>query len=159
MHDSLKSLISEHLSGSAKSVALEFCDFLQENKLEFYRDTGYWKNKIYFHIRFRGECVCFIAIRDPDEPENLWTVWSEDCPAYETSAVDDAIKATAWSHVDFCGNCGSCAGGRQKIIFGKPFDRVCGCTFRVDNPSQDQLPFLKTMVEIRRKEILSYTES
>ena len=39
------------------------------------------------------------------------------------------------------------------MIFGKEFDDVCGCTFRIDNPKQEDLSFLKKMVEIRVKEI------
>jgi len=48
----------------------------------------------------------------------------------------------------------NCGGGRRKVIFGKEFNDVCGCTFRIDNPKNDDLPFLKKMVEIRMKEIV-----
>ena len=42
---------------------------------------------------------------------------------------------------------------RHKIIFGKVFDDVCGCTFRIDNPKREDLSFLKEMAKIRIKEI------
>ena len=64
-------------------------------------------------------------------------------------------KKIALKHVDTCGNCGSCGGGKPKVIFGKKFDRVCGCTFRVDNPDEKELLFLKKMADIRKNEILS----
>ena len=41
------------------------------------------------------------------------------------------------------------------MIFGKKFDEVCGCTFRVDNPTEEDVEFLKFMVDIRIKEILN----
>lgn len=71
----------------------------------------------------------------------------EDCTDFEK------IKETAWKHIDRCGHCGSCGGGRHKVIFGKEFNDVCGCTFRVDNPDPEDLMFLEKMAEIRKKEI------
>lgn len=46
---------------------------------------------------------------------------------------------------------------KQKNIFGKVFDDVCGCTFRIDNSTQSDLPFLKKMIELRIAEITSKT--
>ena len=109
--------------------------------------------KIYYLCKFNGEYICFIAIKDPDEPENHWTIWSEDSNAYEDVTADESVKNAAWKHVDHCGNCGSCGGGKTKNIFGKVFDDVCGCTFRVDNAIQSDLPFLKKMIELRIAEI------
>ena len=98
--------------------------------------------------------VCFIAIKDPDEPDNLWTIWSDDSSAYEDASISDEIKNIGWRYVDHCGNCGSCGGGKEKNIFGKSFPQVCGCTFRIDNAMQEDLPFLKTMIDLRIKELL-----
>jgi len=74
-------------------------------------------------------------------------VWLDNYP------IDDEIKEAAWKHIDHCGGCGSCSGGRHKTVFGKEFDNVCGCTFRIDNPTKKELPFLKKMAEIRQKEL------
>lgn len=41
----------------------------------------------------------------------------------------------------------------KKNIFGKIFDDVCGCTFRIDNADKNDLPFLKKMIELRISEI------
>ena len=97
--------------------------------------------KIYYWVKFKDECVCFIAIADPDEPQNLWTVWSDESKLYEDYIVDEEIKTIAWKNIDLCGNCGSCGGGQSKKVFGKTFDRVCGCTFRIDNPTAKDIPF------------------
>ena len=67
--------------------------------------------------------------------------------------VDEEIKNIAWENIDLCGNCGSCGGGQSKKVFGKTFDRVCGCTFRIDNPTAKDIPFLEKMVEIKIKDI------
>ena len=93
--------------------------------------------------------------RDPEEPENRWTVWSEDMGSQwlATDTVSESVREAAWDHVDHCGNCGSCGGGREKVIFGKTFYDVCGCTFRFDNPAREMLPVMKKLVDIRIQEI------
>lgn len=155
MTKQIETYIDENLCGETKQTALVFVEYLKENGLTFYRDTcDCWKDKIYYWVKLGNECVCFIAIADPDEPDNLWTVWSDDCKAYEDASVSDQIKNVGSQYVDHCGNCGSCGGGKEKIIFGKSFPRVCGCTFRIDNATQEDLPFLKTMVNLRMKELV-----
>ena len=137
MTKQIETYIEEHLSGNMKQTAMDFVKHLRKNDLTFYRDTcGCWKDKIYY----------------PDEPNNLWTVWSDDSSTYEDASVSDEIKNVGWQYVDHCGNCGSCGGGKEKVIFGRRFPSVCGCTFRIDNAKQEDLTFLKTMVDLRIKE-------
>lgn len=154
----IEDYINEELSLDHQKIALDFVGYLKDNEMEFVKDNGYWKDKIYYIIKFNTECICFIAIKDPDEKDNHWTVWSDDMDSIslEDYPVEKALKEIAWKHVDGCGNCGSCGGGRHKVIFGKEFEKVCGCTFRIDNPNAEDLLFMKKMVEIRRKEILNH---
>ena len=148
MSKQIEDYIDENLIDEAKTVALEFVTFLRNNNIEFYKDNGpCWKDKIYYWLKYDENCVAFIVINDLDEPENLWTVWSDDSAVFKNDIIDEEINNIAWNHVDFCGHCGSCSGGKKKIIFGKEFDGVCGCTFRVDNPKRSDLPFLKKMIE------------
>ena len=150
MNREIESYIEEHLAGEMRETALAFAAHLRAAGLAFRRDTGAcWRDKIYYWVQRGEECICFIAIADPDEPENRWTVWSDDSPAYADDSVAEEIRAVGWRHIGFCGSCGSCGGGQDKIIFGRSFSRVCGCTFRVDNPAQNELSFLKKMIDLR----------
>lgn len=145
----IEDYIREKLMGETQATALEFVEFLRSNDVEFYRDsTSCWKDKIYYWLKYKDECVAFIAIEDPDEPDISWTVWSNDCQVFAEDILEEEIKRIAWKHIDFCRRCGSCSGGKSKKIFGKEFAGVCGCTFRVDNPQLRDLPFLKKMVEL-----------
>ncbi|MEG2596992.1 MAG: hypothetical protein RR977_01090 [Oscillospiraceae bacterium] len=159
MSKGIEVYIDEYLSGDNCKIALEFTSFLRANSLQFAKDeSACWKNKIYYWIQYNDKCVCFISIMDPDEKDNLWTVWSDDIDSdlLDESSVTDELKLIAWDHVDHCGSCDSCSGGRHKIIFGKEFNDVCGCTFRFDNPTENDLKFMKKMIEIQcRKEISS----
>lgn len=152
----IRDFIRKELSLNEQEVAFDFVKYLEDNDMIFFKDNGYWRNKIYYIISFNDKCVCFIAIKDPDEPDNHWTIWSDDMnfEFLDNSSIEDSVKQSAWKHIDFCGNCGSCGGGRHKVVFGKEFDNVCGCTFRIDNPSYEDLSFLKKMVEIRKAEIM-----
>ncbi len=152
----IKDYINRELSLSDREIALKFVRFLEDKNLTFYKDNcDCWKDKIYYWVRLEDKCVCFIAVNDPDEADNRWTVWSDDMGSerLEKSPYAAEINETAWKHVDHCGNCGSCGGGRHKVIFGKEFNDVCCCTFRIDNPDSDDLLFLEKMTEIRIKEI------
>lgn len=151
----IKDHICRELSSEEQEIALDFVAYLENNGLTFYKDNSdCWKNKIYYWCKYNNDCVCFISIKDPDEPQNFWTVWSDDIKSewFNKYDVDDEIKELACKHIDHCGNCGSCRGGRRKVIFGREFKAVCGCTFRVDNLSIEDLNFLKKIIEIRIKE-------
>ena len=65
----------------------------------------------------------------------------------------DEILSSAIRHIDYCGHCGSCGGGKQRRIFCREFENVCGTTFRIDNPGADDLPFLEYMIRRRKDEI------
>jgi len=150
--------IRRELPPDEQPLALAFVRCLQEHRLTFRKDSSsYWRNKAYYWVQWQEQCVCFIAIANPDEKENRWTVWSADMDAawLKGDNVPPDVQETAWRSVDHCGHCGSCAGGRQKVIFGKAFHDICGCTFRIDNPHPEDLPFLKIMVELRLRELRS----
>lgn len=152
--------IEQYINGELleyeKSIALDFIEYLNNKKCTFYKDNcECWRDKIYYWVKYREECVCFIAIKDPEEKDNHWTVWSADMGSewLAEPGISEKIKKQAWSRVDHCGKCGSCGGGRTKVIFGKQFDDVCGCTFRVDNPDIIDVELLKVLADIRIKEI------
>lgn len=145
----IEDYVLNELSADDRDIALDFINYLKDSRLTFYKDNcECWKDKIYYWVKCGDKCVCFIAINDPDEKDNRWTVWSDDMELPEKYPVSDSIKESTWRHIDHCGNCGSCGGGRSKEVFGRVFDNVCGCTFRVDNPDIDDLAFLKVMVDI-----------
>lgn len=145
----IKDYIQKELSLDDQKIALNFVDWLENKNLNFYKDNSdCWKNKTYYHIKFKDKCICFISIKDSDEPNNMWTIWSDNSKVFENADIDDEIKRVAYQHIDYCCNCGSCGGGKRKIIFGKNFDGVCSCTFRIDNPTVNDLPFLQKMIEL-----------
>ncbi len=41
-----------------------------------------------------------------------------------------------------------------KVIFGKEFDDICSCTFKVDNPTTEDLIFIKKNVDIRIQKLI-----
>lgn len=155
MQEQIEREISENLTGEMRETALKFTAFLKSHGLMFHRDrSGDWAEKIYYWVRSDKNCVCFIAMKDPDEPENAWTVWSDDSAAYEAPLGDAETSEIGLKYVNRCEKCGACGGGRVKTVFGKRISGVCMCTFRVDNADLNGLPFLKTMVELRLNEIL-----
>lgn len=152
----IEDCVMEELALDEQKVALSFIGFLRAHHFDFIKGSGYWENKIYYLVKLNQECICFISIKNPDEKQNHWTVWSDDMGAEWIADVQlqNDLKQIAWQNVDFCAACGACGGGRPKTIIGKAFDGVCSYTFRFDNPGEHELPFMKKMAEIRKNEIL-----
>ena len=152
----IKDYILKELNKDEQKTALSFINFLESKSLVFYKDdNGYWKDKIYYWVKFKNKCICFISIEDPDEKDANWTVWSDNIQSdlSENYPIDKSLKEKSWKYIDICCNCSSCGGGKSKTIFGRHFDKVCSCTFRIDNPKNDDLEFLKFIVNIKLSEI------
>ena len=154
MSKQIENYINAELNDNDRHIALQFVSFLRDLNLEFEKDENYWKNKIYFYVKNKDDYICYIAISDPDEPNNKWTVWLEDGEWYKKPLDDKTLEQIGFDSIDFCGHCGSCDGGTRKVIFGKEFDNVCCTIFRFDNLSERFLPIVCKMVELRNKEIL-----
>lgn len=46
--------ISDELSLDDQKIALDFVDYLKNNEMEFVKDNGYWKDKIYYIIKYNN---------------------------------------------------------------------------------------------------------
>ena len=150
----------EIFSENAQKEALGFIAYLRKNEMLFERGEDYWKDKLYWTIRYKGECVCFILINDSEDKTEAegWTVWSDDSDSnwFADVPLDEYIRKIAWENVDFCVNCGSCKnpGGTCKMIFGKNFDHVCITAMKFVNPDAETLECIEKMIEIRKNDIL-----
>lgn len=93
-------------------------NFYKKVILNFSGMKGGQNDKIHYWIKYKNQCVCFIAIKDPDEPDNRWAVWSDDiCSEYlNDNSIDESLKQLVLRNVDECGYCGSCGGGQPKVI-------------------------------------------
>ncbi len=153
----IENAILQELTGDDQKKTLDFVVFLCLNEMEFIRGDGYWSNQFYWMIKFKEQYVCFILINGTGAEEKFTplTIWSDDSNSnwYANSPLEQRLKEIAWNNVDSCGHCGSCSGGRQKIIFGKAFDNVCRTTFRFVNPDVQTLVCVKQLVVIRKNDI------
>ena len=159
----IEDVINDVLEGDSKKNALNFANYLRANEIPLDESDCYWE------VKLNGKCMCFILIIDSDDAPGPWTVWSDQEPGtwstwsdkdeikeYEDSTVDKHIKEIAWSHVNFCTNCGSgCNPGRSKTILGKNFDNVCKSTMAFTDPDAEALECLKKMLDIRKRDILN----
>ncbi|MPN12237.1 hypothetical protein SDC9_159549 [bioreactor metagenome] len=127
--------------------------------MSFEREKRYWENQLYWMIKYKDEYVCFILINGTGAEEKFapLTIWSDDSNSdwYADSLLDEHLKVIVWKNVDFCEHCGSCDGGRQKIIFDKVFDNVCLTTFRFINPDGEVFECIKKLLEVKKDYILN----
>jgi len=155
MPKQIENVINLILNNDAQKNALNFVKYLRSNDMEFDRGKGYWEDKSYWMIKYKGKYVCFILIGGDEEKDSSWTIWSDDSGSvwFEGYSLNEYTKKIAHANIDFCGNCGSCSGGTSKTIFGKIFDNVCRTTFRFDNPDYEAVACTKKLVEIRKNDI------
>ena len=157
--------INELLIGDAQRNALEFVTYLRTNEMQFKKEKGYWEDKCYWGISYKGKYVCSVLINNYEktDPES-WTVWSDSSGSkwYEDSLLDEHLKETAWDNVDICGDVGECgycghSGGISKKIFGKDFYNVCLTVFRFNNPNASTVECIIKLLEIRKSDIINHT--
>ena len=147
--------INDILTGDAQKNALDFVKCLRVSDMTFERGKGYWEDKHYWMIKYKGEFVCFILIGGDNEKDESWTIWSDDSGSnwFENYPLDEHTKEIIYMNVDLCENCGGCIGGTSKTIFGKTFDIVCRTAFKFDNPDHEVVECTKKLVELRKKDI------
>ena len=90
--------INWKLEDADRENASELIHFLEDKQMSFYKDNSVcWKDKIYYWIKYGETCVAYISIKDPDEKNIRWTVWSDDVNSewLEQNCVNDKIKIIA----------------------------------------------------------------
>lgn len=156
----IENFINDSLTEEAQKNALAFVAFLIANEMIFVRGKGYWKDQLYWMIKYKDEYMCYILINGSGSEEKFapWTIWSDDSDSnwFADLPLDEHTKEIAWKNVDICENCGGCQnpGGSHKTIFGKEFNNVCRTTMRFINPDVDALECVKKMVELRKSDII-----
>lgn len=140
-----------------RNIADDFISFLFDNGMMLEKAGGYWKNQLYWYVKYKGKYVCYILVNGSGDEEKFFplTVWTDDCNSYWCSnqQLKGKIKETAIKHIDFCEKCGSCSGGTVKNIFGEKYDNVCQTAFRFINPDLEELQCLKALVLLRKNDI------
>ena len=149
----IEDFINEYLAGDTQKNALAFVAYLRENDMRFFRDNnGYWADKLYWHITYNNEYVCFILVNGYENDH--WIIWFEDggSDCFADFPVDERTKEIAWANVDiFKGNCGGgqCEGLR-KVIFGREFESLYRTLMCFTNPDTETVECMKKLVEISK---------
>ena len=155
--ENILQIVNDTFPLGLKENTLNFISYLNSNSLTFERLLGYWENQHYYSVKYKNESVCYILVNGSGDEQQFapLTIWSDDSGSnwYENYPLSNDLKKIAWDNVDYCGHCGSCAGGTQKTIFGKPFENVCRITFRFTNPNTEEFTVIKELVHARLKDI------
>lgn len=140
-----------------KKNTLDFLSYLNSKALTFERLFGYWKNQFYYSVKYNDESVCYILLNGAEDEQQFapLTIWSDDSGSdwYKNYPLNNKSKEIAWKNVDFCVNCGSCAGGRKKIVFGREFNNICRTAFRFTNPNEKEFAVIKALINARIENI------
>lgn len=157
-YTAINDIVCKFLSGDLRSEMLDFIGYLRDSEMAFERGRGYWENQYYWLIKFKTGYVCFILINGNGAEEKFkpLTTWSDDSESgwYENLHLNEHMEEVLHNNVDICENCGSCGGGKRRIIFGKEYGNVCRTAFRFTNPDAEAFECLKEIVTLRKTDIL-----
>lgn len=155
IEDAIKEICSEKI----KEIGSELVTFLRFNGMEFERGKGYWENQLYWYVKYKNEIVCYILVNGSGDEKEFapLTIWSDDSGSkwYENDTLSEKLREIAWNYVDVCVQCGACAGGKSKIVFGKQFENICRTTMRFINPEKEALNCIMKLIEMRKEDIVT----
>lgn len=153
-YEKMKMTVNNTFPVMLKDATVDFLTYLNNNSVEFERLLGYWKNQFYWMAKYNNECVCYILLNGTGDESQFspLTIWMDDSlsDTYENAYISENLKKSAWKNVDYCVHCGSCSGGRYRIIFGKGFDNVCRCQMRFTNPGKQEFETVRELIKIRK---------
>ena len=141
---SFEKTIAVTLKGASQERALDFATFLKANGMEAGGENG--------AVNYKGNPVAYIHMDGMPEMPGPWTVWPEGdfSVVPDGFSFDEALKETAWSNINKCGDCGSnCAPGSRKVIFGREFNNICNSVMAFNDPDDNALACLKKLLEMK----------
>ncbi|MCL2518496.1 MAG: hypothetical protein FWF15_08045 [Oscillospiraceae bacterium] len=151
--------LNEKLSGDALKNALDFITFMKENEIQPDFADNWFKHQ--------SENICLI-ITGVCESHNMnnngdnWSIYWANCEAYwnENDVPDKELENFVFGWENPCGKC-PCehSPGFRKVIFGKVYENSCYSTFCFDNPDSKALGYIKTLVKMRKQNIIDEQRS
>jgi hypothetical protein len=153
-------VISEYLNGETKKAALEFSQYMFENKmtLRWAGVTNAWK------AIYKNKCICYVRLESPnwnfEENGTSWFVAPnlEQISKYERLIIAEGLQDLIWNNLYHCRNCfpdRDCArqGGIIRTILGREIKGLCiGRTpFWFCDPDKAAIDCIKRLLELEQK--------
>jgi len=145
------------LTGENLTNYLGFDDFLKENKASKAATTKPASSYSGWTVRYKKRVICHFRAC-----HGYWFISffkGVDINLYEPF-ISSEMKAFILSNISTNPSCSSCEGRKNRVIFGRNFDVVCGCHLLVFyNPEGEYLERAKGLVLISKKVVeagLSY---
>lgn len=156
-YEKMKKIVNNTFPVELKDNTIDLLTYLNKNSIRLERLFGYWKNQYYWMAKYDDECICYILLNGSGDEKQFspLTIWTDDSGSecYSVGGLNNEMKQLAHNHVDYCVHCGSCSGGRYRIIFGKGFDNVCRTQMRFTNPDNQEFLTIKELIKIRKQMI------
>jgi len=133
----IEDLIPEYLDGDIKKVVQNFVTYLQDNNLPLK-----WANLNTWTAGYKRKILCFVSMGIiNDERINSWRIalWLTHISKYDELIMNEGLHTLFWDNAEYCvhssGQSGkgcnpskACAGGDNRIIFGKEFKGIRRCS-------------------------------
>ena len=151
----IEDIINEFLDGERLQNAQGFITYLRMNKLNpSYASYNAW------WVNYKGKRLISLRVGCKESiryglTSGSWHIghWLQgfNFPDY----ICDDLKQFIWANTLPCIHCQSCAPGHSGDILGRHFKSIC--YFRIENPDEEDLGFVKKLLEYKMKAIINDT--
>jgi len=138
---SFEEKIVNTLSGASQKNALDLVAFFNSN--------GMTVDENHSQIIVGGKVLAYMHMDGSADMPGPWSVWPEGDFSVVPQGYDfdEPMKEVGWEHINLCGKCGqSCVPGKNRTLFEKEFEGVCGSVMVFTNPSGNDLICLQKLL-------------
>ena len=139
--------INESLTGETQANALDFITFLRANGYSVDWDGTWWQ------VKYQDDCPVLLGVNTGGVQ---FGALFNHCHFGADMEADEALKETAWAHVQICGHyesggtrCGCDEKPGLVSVFGKAFN-TCKCPLTFIDPDVDTLAHIKKLILLMR---------
>lgn len=138
----LEDAITDYLNDDMRINALDFTAYCRATKVVLRQTVENFWGLIY-----KNEDIGSIWLSS----DSWFIVPNADYSGdWENLIRNEGLVEIVWANVQPCGNCSSCAPGKNMTILGKEFTNVCTCICLFRNPDTATVNCIKKIIEHRK---------
>ena len=151
----IENAILEQLEGDIKNSAIDFVEYLRNNKMTLswagFKDA--WK------ANCKGKMICYVKLRNNErEKTSKWVIYPNlaHLDEYEHILIEEGLQNIIWENVCNCFVCRpecSMNNSRDKIILGKVCKNLCGSRLPIwfFDPNEEAISCIKRLLELEKQ--------
>lgn len=146
----IEDAILEHLDGDMKRIALNFVEYMRENKMPLR-----WGGTLFtWKATYKSKPICHIRLEAGRPSNQVWgiTISVYNIDKYESSIISEGLYDMVWNNLSYHHRCGgNCGHERTTTVFDKEIVVCWGAlNVCVGNPGEMEIEGIKKLIELEK---------